>query len=75
MNIVVNTNQFVHELLDELCRANLIESLELIKDNNIGIPIFSTDPEVEEKEVKKLIKAFERVLDWYRSPAEWKYFK
>lgn len=75
MHVVVDTNQFVYELVDELCKANLIESLEVIKNNSIGIPIFSTNPEEEAKEVKKLIKAFERVLDWYSHPDEWKHFK
>lgn len=34
-----------------------------LKDGRVGV--FSFDPAEERKEMKRLIKALERVLDWY----------
>lgn len=74
MKFEIDTNKYLFEIFDDFCRENLKESLEIIKNSKNGVPIFSHDKEEEKKKVKKLIKAFERVIDWYSPPNEWKHF-
>ena len=61
------------ELCDEQLTAIVIKELSAqlhyfkkdLKDGRVGV--FSFDPDEERKEMKRLIKALERVLDYYGS--------
>lgn len=61
------------EVCDEQINAIVIKELSFqlhyfkqdLKDGRVGV--FSLDPDEERKEMKRLIKALERVLDYYGS--------
>ena len=61
------------EICDEQLHAIVIKELsaqlsylkEDYEDGKVGV--FSFDWDEERKKVKRLIKAFERVLDWYEA--------
>lgn len=71
MKIEVDLTDSLLDLADEITRKNLIECLNNFKKGSI-IPYYSTDPEEEAKEVKKMIKALKRVLSWYSAGGEYK---
>lgn len=74
MKIEVDLGDTLYDIFDQIVVINLNDQLDTFK-NNTSIPFFSSDPEEEKKQVKKMIKAIERVLDWYNPPSEWKHFK
>lgn len=49
----------------EITREMLIDSYNMILDDELGIRIFDKDPEVDKKKVKQLLKSFYRVISWY----------
>ena len=72
----MNISLFIDdEYFEDILRKGLIESYNMVKHDKIDIPIFSTDPEKERKKLKKLLKSFECIINWYSSPDEWKEFK
>ena len=52
------------ELIDQITRNELKNTYDMLKEPQI-VPIFSHDPKVEAKKVKKLLKAFRKVHNWY----------
>jgi hypothetical protein len=56
------------ELGDEIMQAGLIQSYSLITSGYFlkeKIPLFSYDQKEEQKQIKKLAKAFKLVMDYY----------
>lgn len=53
-----------HEAVDQIILAGLKDHLPLIQPNTKP-PMYSYDPEEDLKEVKKLRKAFKRVIKYY----------
>ena len=61
----VNLSGSTSETNDDIVRFALFENLLLLNNNPFPIPFFSVDPEIEAKKLSRIIKAHERVLDWY----------
>jgi HEPN domain-containing protein len=61
------TIEICDEQLNDIVVKELSAQLSYLKedyeDGRVGV--FSLDPDEERKEMKRLIKALERVLDWY----------
>ena len=52
------------DLIAQITRNELKNTHDMLKEPQI-VPIFSHDPKVEAKKVKKLLKAFRKVHTWY----------
>lgn len=57
------------ELIDQITRNQLKYTYDMLQGPQT-IPIFSHEPKVEAKKVKKLLKAFRKVHNWYALPDE-----
>jgi hypothetical protein len=52
-------------MLDKIIAQALLDTYRSVLDNPHKVPIFSTDKEEEDKQVKKLLKSIEMVHNWY----------
>ena len=61
------TIEICDEQLNAIVIKKLATELSHLKEDyeDGGVPVFSYDRDEERKKVKRLIAAFERVLDWY----------
>jgi hypothetical protein len=57
------------EVIDQIVLAGLKDHLPLIKES-ANPPMYSYDPEEDRKEVRKLRKAFQRVIKYYGGTTE-----
>lgn len=54
------------EFADEVASRSLQESYDyLVSSLNVTVPIFSYNQETEKREITKLLKALELVMEWY----------
>lgn len=60
------------DLCDQITRKTLLDSYYNLLDGALSIPIFSTDEETDKKKVKKLLKSFYGVIDWYSTEEQMK---
>jgi hypothetical protein len=58
------------ETIDNIIVEQLFESRSaLLKDYERGTAkVFSLDPKEDRKQIRKMIKSFERVISWYTVP-------
>ena len=58
------------ETIDNIIVEQLFESRSaLLKDYERGnAKVFSLDPKEDRKQIRKMIKSFERVISWYTVP-------
>lgn len=69
MKLHIDMNDTMYDVSDQLVRANLKQTIEMLSVPN-GTPVFSSNPKEEEKELKKLIKALKKVHNWYSLPED-----
>lgn len=60
------------DLCDQITRKTLLDSYYNLLDGALSTPIFSTDEETDKKKVKKLLKSFYGVIDWYSTEEQMK---
>ena len=70
--VEVDDEQFANTMREEL-----INSYKMLKEdtNSTFCNIFSSDPDEERKEVKRHLKAFKTIINWYSTRQEWAEFK
>lgn len=63
------TVEICDEQLNAIVIKELSAQLSYLKEDyeDGGVPVFSYDRDEERKKLKRLIKALERVLDWYEA--------
>lgn len=69
MQLCIEMNNTMYDLSDQIVQANLKMTIEMLSEPQV-IPVFSSDPKEEKKELKKFIKALKKVYNWYSLPED-----
>ncbi len=70
-----HTIELDYETIDKIVTETLLEQRSsLLEDyQNGNVRVFDTDPVNDRKQIGEVIKALEKVIDWYSIPGTYKF--
>jgi len=75
MNMTKFTVELDYETIDKIVTETLLEQRSsLLEDyQNGNVHVFDMDPVKDRKQIGEVIKALEKVIDWYSVPGTYKF--
>ena len=70
MELHIELDPTYREMIDQIIKNGLKDTYDMLREPQV-IPVFSGDPKKEAKQLKKFIKAFKEVHNWYCLPEDY----